>query len=186
MRFLPRLCAHVALTILLATCIALGYPIPPQTLWELTENANLIVVAKVETVVNLDREDPEVDSWADARTQLAVREVWKGAETETVEVAFGPHLVCPAPPRYVEGKTVLAFLRRDNGVWTTVGLSYGTLYPDADELDDFREVVKSALTLQRDGVKGDAKLEWLTVFYRRLIDCIPTMTAPDVVEIPIV
>ncbi|WP_342375809.1 hypothetical protein NVS55_31620 [Myxococcus stipitatus] len=56
-------------------------------------------------------------------------------------------VICPAPPRYVKGLAVIAFLAREKGKWETVALSYGTRYPASNaELEAYR----LAVTLAKD------------------------------------
>ena len=48
------------------------------------------------------------------------------------------------------------------GRWFTIGLSYGTLYPDAEDVPAFRELVRAAEALQSAGpVTEEARREWL-------------------------
>ena len=57
--------------------------------------------------------DPDADAYLDRDVAvLRVLETWKGPLTRQVTVHFSSNLICPAPPRYVEGETVLAFLER--------------------------------------------------------------------------
>ncbi|MCP3140835.1 hypothetical protein [Pyxidicoccus xibeiensis] len=132
-----------------------AFPINPQTLWELTAEAELVVWADVDEVVAAPRDrsaekkprftlDGEI-------ARLHVREVWKGSarQDERLEVRFDSRLVCPAPPRYEPGLAVVAFLRRHEGKWFTVALSYGTRYPTSrDEADAYRRVVTRAAQAQ--------------------------------------
>jgi hypothetical protein len=156
--------------VLLTASLAHGYPIPPVTLWRLAAEADLIVVAQVVAVESARRADDGFDFDADiARLQLL--EVWKGSASGEVPVAFTKNMICPAPPRFVPGETVLAFLEsgttrlasleKDTSAeelreltaqwtnrWFVVGLSYGTLYPDADDRPFLRDLVEDALVLQ--------------------------------------
>jgi len=141
---------------------AWSYPISPVPLWELTEEAELIVLGEV-TEVNESTDAGERSlrnapsstriGGPGSMARIAVREVWKGEAGAQVEVSFDPNYICPAPPRYVPGKTVAAFLTRDGDRWYTVGLSYGTLYPAAADVGDFRARIQEAVRLQRAGVE---------------------------------
>jgi hypothetical protein len=116
--------------------LAQAYPIPPQTLWDLTSSSERIVVARVERI--------ERDAEGEI-AELRVIETWKGPFTDVVRVRFWAGLVCPAPPRYLEGREVLAFLERSESepeIWMTVGLSYGTLYPAVEERQSFWRLVR--------------------------------------------
>ncbi len=141
---------------------AYGFPIPPVPLWSLVEQSDTIVLAKV-VEVREPRWGAKNDRPALYVVALRVLETWKGSAVGEIEVKY-PSLICPAPPRYVEGKDVLAFLSgKDSGEWTTVGLSYGTLYPEGrEELSDFREMVRRAVALQAGGrVSEVARTNWL-------------------------
>jgi hypothetical protein len=74
---------------------ARAYPIPPQTLWDLTLKAERIVVARVERI---DRDD------GGDLAALRVIENWKGPFTDIVRVRFWSDLICEwrvqsSPPR---------------------------------------------------------------------------------------
>jgi len=93
---------------------------------------------------------------------LRVREVWKGEAPAAIRVAFDPNYLCPAPPRYVAGKTVVAFLIDADEVWETVALSYGTHYPAPGETGDYRDRVREATALQsRSRLPDSERLDWL-------------------------
>src|SRR5687767_2912681 len=116
-------------------CLVLGsgtqvaaYPIPPQTIWEVTEDAHLVVVARVMRIepgksAGDPRGAPDV-------AVLQVKEVWKGRALPQVRVSYRAGMACPAPPRFAPLLDVLAFLRIEKETQTlrVVGLSYGTLY----------------------------------------------------------
>src|SRR4051794_33249761 len=51
-----------------------------------------------------------------------------------------------------------AFLRRDADGWATVGLSYGTVYPDADDLPVMREATREIVPLRPGDAKAHAAL----------------------------
>lgn len=149
------------LTLLLLPRLALAYPIPPQPLWRLLERAERVVLAEVEALETLEGEEAKVFHGTVAR--LRVLETWVGEPAAEVSVSFSPTMVCPAPARYVEGRTVLAFLaRRDaSEPWSTVGLSYGTLYLRQDELPVWREAVaEGAALLARGTVSEDERRRW--------------------------
>jgi hypothetical protein len=163
MRVIPRntLVLIGALACLLLPRPARSYPISPVPLWELTDEATLIVLGDVIEIAgsteaieeSLPGAPPFTRSTGSvAVARIAVREVWKGEAGAQIEVFFEANLICPAPPRYVTGKLVAAFLSREENHWYTVGLSYGTLYPTAGEVDDLRDRVREADRLQQAGV----------------------------------
>jgi hypothetical protein len=141
-----------------------AYPIPPVTLWDLVEKADTIVLATVESEHPIDK-GADDRSWTDTIAELSVAESWKGKPDKRIEVPYPAHLICPAPPRYENGLTVLAFLARDEkGAYQTVGFSYGTLYPELPEVPLFRELVRRAETAQAladAGARETARVDWL-------------------------
>lgn len=153
----------------LAAGAAGAYPISPLTLWELTAKADLVVLARVGELTEVKGED---DDWASDVALLDVREVYKGKlpaghadAGDRVPVRYSRGMMCPAPARYVEKETVLAFLAGpdDDGRYRTVGLSYGTLYPEVDELDVFTERIRAAVKLQAKEAPSSADERWWRV-----------------------
>lgn len=159
-----------------------AFPISPLTLWELIQRSELIVLARTDEVTR-----PEVEAPADGEevpglrahvARLGVVEVWKGAAPAEIHVEFYGDFICPAPAHYEEGAMVLAFLRRpyeeerlddasrewpdDDAAWQTVGLSYGTLYPEPGEIPVLRDRVDGALELTATGSAPELlKRDWL-------------------------
>lgn len=141
----------LAVASFLAAPPAAAYPIPPVSLWDLVRDADLIVVAELEEVVQAPPQpEGEEHEWDRDVARLRVLESWKGPQLAAVEVNFTLGLVCPAPPRFVAGETVTAFLeRREEGGWSVEALSYGTLYFPPEQLGEVRALVARALALQR-------------------------------------
>lgn len=141
---------------------ASGYPIRPVPLWELIEQSQTIVLADVHEVREVeiaDRSNPPRDT---AIAQLRVRETWKGRHIDDIQVPFPSNLLCPAPPRYAKGKVVIAFLTSDdNATFQTVALSYGTLYPRREEVEDYHLRILEAVGLQDRAASETAILDWL-------------------------
>lgn len=143
---------------LLVPSATFAFPIKPVTLWSLASNAELIVLAKTETIIKWDYLEGRNQSIA----VLKVLERWHGPELDEVRVSFPEQLICPAPPLYIKGEVVLAFLARSDTGWETIGLSYGTLYPHLDELDAWREAVAAVLLLRARGEPTEAeRRRWL-------------------------
>lgn len=170
MRLLRKGIAACVLTLglALAATPVRAYPIPPHPLWRLVEDAELIVVAEVLEIRKVPVRNRAAGSTAEtAVAVLRVLESWKGNENGTLEVPYLSELLCPAPPDYREGEDVLAFLKwgkvgPDQEGWSTVGLSWGTLYPDRAELADFREMVRRAVAVQTKKPMPDrVQVEWL-------------------------
>jgi len=161
--------------LLLAVSLAVGvspgahaYPIAPVPLWSLVQESETIVLAKVvkveETTSDPGIKDDGTFEWPLSVATLHILETWKGPAVGEIEVKFVAGLICPAPPRYVEDEDVVAFLSKEDEGWgTTVGLSYGTLYPESrEELEDLRVMVRRAIMLQSKGrVRKADRIDWL-------------------------
>lgn len=168
------------LTVVLGTApMASAYPIAPRTLWDLVGEAERVVLARVDVVTRAAGND---GAFQGSTARLEILETWKGPPGSSVEVSFFGGMICPAPDRYIEGETVLAFLEsgearlaeikeakerdtfaeRWSGRWFTVALSYGTLYPEPEAVPVFRELVADALELRAHGPVPEAeRRRWL-------------------------
>jgi hypothetical protein len=136
----------------LCPAVALAYPIPPQTLWDLTRDAEVVVVAQVDAVERVSGADGSDPFESGDAATLRVTTTLKGPALGKVTVRFNAGIACPAPPVYRAGRQVLAFLTRarTGTGWVTTGLSYGTRYPaDAREVEALSSVVRLALQQQR-------------------------------------
>lgn len=160
MRLLSSACAIVATQ-------ALAYPIPPQGLWELTANSELVVIATVELGppgTALPTSFAKAAQWTPTSREPVVRlrviETLKGVPAELVEVLRDPGMIYPAPSRFEEGKKVLAFLEGAHGRWHVVARSYGTLYPSEDELPVFAERIREAVKLQASSFTNAQRIDW--------------------------
>jgi hypothetical protein len=99
--------------------------ISPIPLRILATKSDLIVVGKVEYIIPFEQEN----IWDSAIARLEIKSVLKGpTDTRYIDVYYPADLVCPSPPYYEFGSTVLAFLEsRASGTgYRTVGLSYGS------------------------------------------------------------
>jgi hypothetical protein len=136
-----------------------AYPIEPRTLWELTKESELIVLAEVEAVEEYVSQGADSSRRGDV-ARLRIIEVWKGTKPERLEVRFRRGMVCPAPPRYEPGRRVVAFLKRYEDTWRTTGLSYGTHYPPDDgAVEAYWQSVRQALAAQESPLES-RRVEW--------------------------
>jgi len=155
---------------LLGTSTLTAYPISPVPLWDLVQKSDLVVLADVvkvnedDVITDPSPEDANaIEAYLnqDGVADLHVIEAWKYEPGATVRVRFPRFLICPAPPKYVEGRVVLAFLIKGEKGWETTGLSYGTLYPAQTDIDDFRSLVTEAVALQDNPPVGVADMmDW--------------------------
>ncbi len=163
MRTLSRVAVLSAGLACVMASSARGYPIPPVPLWSLVEQADVIVLAEVQGVSQRKVEEDEDGFGSTTVATLRILDTWKGRAFGEMEVGFPAGMLCPAPPRYVEGEDVVAFLSHEKSGWQTVGLSYGTLYAESrEELEDLREMVRRAIVLQaKKPVSKADRLDWL-------------------------
>ena len=153
----------VLAAVLVVAAQAFAYPIPPQTLWELSRDAEAIVVAHVDKVKELPQRDDDGPWLPSHQATLTVQESLKGSAKGVIEVPYFGNMACPAPPDYRAGETVVAFLGKDKDAWHTVALSYGTRYPgDAASLAQTRHVIVMAAQLQR-GQRAEPPMGWMLV-----------------------
>lgn len=162
-------CLMIGLLVIAASGAG-AYPISPVPLWSLTEGSETIVFAEVVRVVHEKWPEPDEEGvsgetfdWNRSVASLRILETWKGSADGEIEVRFPGDLVCPAPPRYVEDEDVVAFLSLTEKGWTTIALSYGTLYPEnREELANLQRMVGRAVSLQEKGRISPAdRLDWL-------------------------
>jgi hypothetical protein len=145
-----------------------AYPIPPQTLRMLTNDSELIVVARVEDVTQLEKGYDKYD-WYTAMARLEVISVVKGvAQNRFINVPYPADIICPTPPHYEVGDTVLAFLApsESGGDYITVGLSYGSKSLDANEIGIYSARIHELVEIEKQ-TDPDTRLlqlvEWLVL-----------------------
>lgn len=133
-----------------------------RTLWDLSEEAEAIVLVHVD---NVGQTPPTADGSRNMNSDLAtlsVQQVLKGTPAAVISVEYSQSVRCPAPAQYDVGMQVLAFLRKKGPHYQTVAMSQGTLYPKPSELDDYLSVVKEAVALQAaQPMAQDAKVRWM-------------------------
>jgi len=133
-----------------------------RTLWDLSEEAEAIVLAHVDQV---GQTPPSADGSRSRNSDLAalsVQQVLKGTPTAAILVEYRGSTLCQVPPEYIVGTQVLAFLRKNGPHYLTVAMSQGTLSPKPGELDDYLSVVQEAVALQAARpMAQDAKIRWM-------------------------
>lgn len=150
----------------LSAAPAYAYPISPVTLWSLVERADTVVVGVVTRVEHqLSAPSPKVPlPLTYDRAHIEAHNTLKGEHRPQLQVRYFGNMACPAPPRYLEGELVLAFLARTGHgpELRTVGLSYGSLYPHFDELEAWEQVIREAVRVQSAGpVLPERRRRWL-------------------------
>ncbi|MGC4121818.1 MAG: hypothetical protein QM765_46020 [Myxococcales bacterium] len=173
-----RAMATLALALAAAPAAAWAYPIPPETLWGLTEKADLVAVASVERfhdgvrypktfkaalpLVEEKAQDGARRDHGQPWVRLKIESVVAGPAVAAVDVRTFAGMICPAPPNFQADRKMLVFLRRDKWSWSVVSLSYGTLYPTDAERPLFVALVQKAAALQAGGrVRPEDRVEWL-------------------------
>lgn len=137
---------RVAATLLLAISTSAW-----ASLWELTRDSSVVVLARVE-------QPGAVTAKGRSVARLRVKETWKGGPVSTLEVRFSPDVACPNPPSYRVGEDVIAFLTpgTDPDTWVTVASAEGARYARSDsELAAIKAAVLHATSLP-----AEAKTQW--------------------------
>jgi hypothetical protein len=140
-----------------------AFPIPPQTLRMLTNESELIVSARVEKITLIKRKD----GFNTGIARLNILSILKGAEeSQSVDVYYEPDMICPAPPYYKEGATVLAFLTRSQRGpgYVTVGLSYGAKNLNNREIEVYSASIRELIEIEKETNRNTLRgrlVEWL-------------------------
>jgi hypothetical protein len=160
---IARLSFVLAVLITLWSAEVGAYPIPPQTLRMLTNNSELIVSARVEKITLIKGDD----GFNTGIARLNILSIVKGAEeSQSVDVYYSPDMVCPAPPHYEEGATVLAFLTRGQRSpgYVTAGLSYGAKSLTEREIETYSARVRELIEIEMQtdlNMRWERLIEWL-------------------------
>lgn len=139
-----------------------AYPISPRPLRKLCMESQFIVIAKVEGLGSVKDE-----GYSEGKARLRILEVLKGNISKPViEVLYSPNMICPAPPEYPKGSTVVAFLDHSRGekFYTTHGLSYGAKVVDESGLKVYSERISEMLAIIKQGNSPEKEkriVEWL-------------------------
>jgi hypothetical protein len=140
-----------------------AFPIDPQTLLTLTGGSELIVSARVENVTLIKGED----GYNTGIARLNILSVVKGQEgILSIDVYYKPDVVCPGPPHYEEGATVLAFLKRSQREpgYVTVGLSYGAKSLNNREIEVYSARIRELIGMEKQtdpNMRQEQLVEWL-------------------------
>lgn len=152
-----------------------AYPISPLTLMKLIETSEVIVIAKVNNPNRVTKfyDEKSKDTLlqlsfgGDGLADLNVIEILKGKCASSVSVAYEPNMICPAPPHYPDGETVLAFLYYDkkSAKYVTCGLSYGSkIMRNSSETNAYKRRIEEYRHIQsiRDRqTRENSIVEWL-------------------------
>lgn len=139
-----------------------AYTIRTQTLWDLTSEAEVIVLAHVDKTEPRPPTEPATYFRNATIAHLSVLQAFKGKPTAALSVEYPEGMRCPSPPSYLEGEQVLAFLVKSERHYRTVAMQQGTRYLMPNEIDDYRKVIQEAVAIQAtQPVAQDAKTRWI-------------------------
>ncbi|MCY1017265.1 hypothetical protein [Pyxidicoccus sp. MSG2] len=158
-----------------------GHPCPimPMTTWELTQQAEHIVLGRVvrswrakptpwDVASPLETEDARIlrerlrDLAPRDRVELEVREAWKGAPARTFTIVSDENWddLLHAQERHGKDHTLLVFLSPEDDGWHTTGYESERVLANED-VAAWRERVKEALALQAlASVHEQALVDW--------------------------
>lgn len=157
-----------ALAVGLGTPGPLPYPISPRPLRLLVQQSEFIVIARVREAEPNRRELAlkEEGAFGDRVVVLDIESLVKGDPGVTAIEQVTYSAGCPSPPRYVDGKRVLAFLDRRPGArgFTTPAYSYGVKTLDDAGLALYLERIREQLAIlemRDDELRLATQVEWL-------------------------
>ena len=108
----------------------MAFPIEPQGIYSMYESSTLVLLVEIGRDERIENNE---EIWgSDTKTTLYVKKIFKGNDLpKEIYVYVSKNMVCPAPPRYSEGKTAIVFLtkRKDKPGYYTTSLSYGLFTP---------------------------------------------------------
>lgn len=140
---------------------AFAYPISPRPLRKLIAESQYIIVGYVTGISDPKKKEGFNDRYA----HIKVLEVLKGVvRSATIDVAYAPGLICPAPARYEDSTYVLAFLDKEHGIYDTHALSYGAKTMTLEEIAVYKARIREMQQIQQ--IKNEQErlkktVEWL-------------------------
>lgn len=166
-------------TLLIVICWQYAYasPITAQTLRQLIEDSQYVVIARIDNpvqdVIELDSTNSEyidlVNYDRDGMADLYIKEVLKGkpGNRKHLVVSYNAGVLCPMSPDFPDEKTVIAFLQKEKKrrTYVTHAESYGAKIMDTDsELEAYRTRIIEYLEILKitdENRRESATLEWL-------------------------
>jgi hypothetical protein len=140
------------------------YPISPRPLRILIAESAYIITGHVTEIKKVPRKENKT-TYTDHYAIITIMDVLQGNISETeINVGFNPNMICPAPPFYREGTTVVVFLNKHEDKYYTHALSYGAKTVTASGLEAYRSRIREMQQISKmsEGLeKFMATVEWL-------------------------
>jgi hypothetical protein len=153
----------VCLALIVSAFQLQAYPISPRPLRQLVLESEFIIIGYVTGIKKNRSNDNTFDN--DAFAVLKVNQILKGeVPDEVIEIAFSPNMICPAPPHYVAGTTVIVFLTKHKKVFHTTALSYGMRIVGWQDIEVYKNRIAEIQAIQKmeEGLdKFMQTVEWL-------------------------
>jgi len=125
--------------------------------------SQFIIIATVEGLGSVRG----TEGYSEGKARLRISSVLKGIISKpAIEVIYSPNMICPAPPEYPKGSTVVAFLDRSRGekFYTTHGLSYGAKVVSESESKIYVKRIREMIEILKQGDSPEKEkgiIEWL-------------------------
>lgn len=144
---------------------AVSYPISPRPLRKLIIESEYIIVGYVREI-KVSKAISHKDNFDSGTIAVIhVKEVLQGKISEQViEVPYMANMICPAPPHYRAGTTVIVFLNKKGNVYCTHALSYGVKKVDEQGVEAYKQRIleMQEIVKKREGPdKFMETVEWL-------------------------
>lgn len=153
---------------LLLSAASFAYPITPRPLRKLVMESQYIIHGTVLEKGSLPTTGKNDSHWERDYAVIEVYETWQGRPLmDTITVYYTARMLCPAPPVYIKGEEIIAFLnkREDEDGYETTALSYGVKYGLGKEgIEIYRlriEEIQQILTIQDPQKQGEKIIDWL-------------------------
>jgi hypothetical protein len=140
------------------------YPISPRPLRMLIEESTYIITGRVTEIKQVSRKEGK-SMYSDHYAVILLHDVLKGEIIEKeIQVIYEPRMVCPAPPFYLAGTTVVVFLDKHGDNYATHALSYGAKTVSDSTRDIYTSRIREMQEINK--MKGGldkfmATVEWL-------------------------
>jgi len=125
-----------------------AYPISPRPLRKLIDESEIIVIADVTKIENVETDN----HWGNSKAILVVKNILQGnIKTNTINVYFSSGMICPKPANYYDSTMVIAFLdkRENKDGYSTHALSYGSKTLDKKGINLYKKRITEMQAIQK-------------------------------------